>query len=65
MGLISQWGGGVKGKRDKMFFKSLAQGVLWGIWKEINRRILEGKVRGIMEVVDSILYEVGSWLLVS
>lgn len=35
-----------------------------GIWKETNSRIFEDKGRDCYEVVDSILREVGSWLMI-
>lgn len=47
-----------------MFIRALLHGVLWGIWKERNKRIFEDHKKNRLEVIDSILCEVGSWLLV-
>lgn len=38
---------------------------MWGIWKERNKRIFEDNKKGYGEVIDYILCEVGSWLLVN
>lgn len=47
-----------------MFIRALLHGVVCGIWKERKRRIFEDLERECWEVIDSILCEVGSWLLV-
>lgn len=41
--LFTQWEFGVKGVRSRMFFKAILSGVVWGIWKERNKRIFENK----------------------
>lgn len=37
--LIHQWGSGMGGGKKKAFSKALFQGVVWGLWKERNRRV--------------------------
>lgn len=44
---------------------TVLQGILWDIWKERNSRIFEDKKKGVNMVIDSILYEVASWLMVT
>lgn len=64
--LIWQWGGGVRGVRGRLLLWGVVlQRILWGIWKEHSRIIFEDKKRGVMMVIDSILCEVGSWLMVT
>lgn len=36
-----------------------------GIWRERNNIVFEGESRSCSEVVDSIIREVGSWLIVT
>lgn len=50
-------GGGVKEVRERVFLRALLQGV---VWKEINKRIFEDKMRNVWAVVDFVLCEVGS-----
>lgn len=38
--------------------------VFWNIWKERNQRVFEGKLQSRSEVLESIIREIGSWLLV-
>lgn len=47
-----------------MFIQALLHGVVWGIWKKRNKRILEDKNMEPWDVIDSILCEMGSWKLV-
>lgn len=42
---------------------ALAQGLMWGVWKERNRRIFEEMKREVWEIWDSILSEVGLWMV--
>lgn len=61
--MFHQWGWlGGRGKKE-VFFKNPSQGILWGIWKERNKRIFEGIRKWAMEVRDAILCEVGCWML--
>lgn len=62
--LFYQWGTGVKGDLGKMFPKVILTCVVWGIWKEINKRIFEDNERCERAVIDSIVYEISSWVLV-
>lgn len=62
--ILCQWGVGVFGQRGCMFFLTLLHGIVWGIWKERNRIIFEDKKINLGKVIDAILSEVGSWLLV-
>lgn len=39
-------------------------GVMWGVWKERNRRLFEEKVSSKSDLIDSIMREVISWLSV-
>lgn len=43
----------------------MVHGILWGIWKERNGRIFDEFNRGYREIVDSIIREVVSWLLIT
>lgn len=45
-----------------LFLDCLMHGVLWGVWKERNRRLFKEKFSSYGEVIDSIVREVGSWL---
>lgn len=59
-----EWGRGVKGDQGKMFLKVMLPGVIWGISEERNRRIFEDKERCMWAVIDSIVCEISSWVLV-
>lgn len=61
--LFCLWGRVVKGERSKIFIKVILAGVLWGIWKERNKRVFEDK-RSVWVVIDSIVCEISSWVLV-
>lgn len=50
--------------RGKAFWACLIHVVLWGIWRERNLRIFQGKSNCCNVVIDSIILEVGSWLFV-
>lgn len=65
-GLFHIWEGGgvVKGAKGKIFIHALLQGILWGLWKERNNRIFKDKERSVWRVIDSIIYEVASWVSV-
>lgn len=39
--------------------------VVWNLWRERNSRIFEGKHRSFMEVIDSMIREMGGWLFVT
>lgn len=43
---------------------AVIHGTLWDIWKERNQRIFKDNKRPVRVVIDSILGEVGSWLMV-
>lgn len=58
---LCQWYGGGQGKWTKIYWECLLHGVLWGIWKERNRWIFEGKTNNNNEVIDFIVREVGNW----
>lgn len=60
-GFISQWFNGGQGSYGKVFRDSLLHGIFWGIWKEMNLRLFEGKA-SISAVTNSIIREVGSWV---
>lgn len=60
---LSILGGGAFGKKERLFLGVIAQGIMWGIWKERNKRIFEGVEKGVWEVRDAIIWEVGLWLL--
>lgn len=62
--LVWQWDGRDQGARVKFFWDYLMHGVLWGIWRERNLRVFEDKFRSSSEVIDSIVREVGDWVLV-
>lgn len=47
-----------------MFWDNLLYAVMGGIWKERNRRVFEEKYNSREEVIDSIVRELGNWLLV-
>lgn len=40
-------------------------GVIWGIWKERNLRLFESKAKSSNKVIDSIVREVGGWVLMT
>lgn len=40
-------------------------GVIWGIWKERKRRIFEEAKMEYGSVTDTIISELGSWMMVS
>lgn len=63
---LLSWGkiGEIRGKKGKLFTDAVILGVMWGIWKERNKRIFEN-VKKEQFVLDSIVREVGSWLLIS
>lgn len=61
--LLSSWGGGGLGSKMKSFVGTLAQGLMWGVWKESYRRIFEEVKKVVWEVRDSILLEVGLWMV--
>ena len=63
--LFWQWTPVGLGELGKYFWRCLIHAVLWGIWRERNLGIFEGRSRSCNEVIDSIIQEVGSWLLVS
>lgn len=48
-----------------MFAKVILPGVVWGIWEEINKRVFEDKASGVWAVIDSIVGEISSWVLVN
>lgn len=52
------------GERPKTFWGCLIHAIIWGIWKERNRRIFDGKINSWNEVIDGIIQEVGGWLFV-
>lgn len=39
--------------------------IMWGIWKERNLRLLESKSHSYSEMIDSIVREVGGWVLLA
>lgn len=53
-----------RGVQRRMFLKAILPGVVWGIWKERNRRVFEDKTRSMWVVIDSIVCEINSWVLV-
>lgn len=61
--LVFQWEFGVKGNRGRMFFKVIHLGVVWGIWRERNKRVFDDTKMSAWEVVGSIVYEIYSWVL--
>lgn len=63
--LFNQWGKGIKGVRGRMFMRALIQCVIWGIWKERNQRNFEDKKREVRKIIDTILAEVCSWVMVT
>lgn len=65
MHLIDQWNCVGLHYRAKLFWSYLFHGVIWGICKERNLRIFEGKKREAEDVIESIIREVGGWLFVS
>lgn len=40
------------GVRGKIFVHALMQGILWGLWKEMNNRVFEDKRRNVWAVAD-------------
>lgn len=40
-------------------------GIMWGIWKEQNLRLFEGKSHLCGEVINSIVREVGGWVMLA
>lgn len=65
IGLFAQWNLWGLGDRGWCFWACLIHAVLWGIWKEKNLRIFEGRSKSSNGVIDSIIREVGSWIFVS
>lgn len=63
--LLFQWRRGLQGLRCSLFAKTLGQGTVWGIWKERNRKVFEDKKRHICAVIESIICEVNSWMLLN
>lgn len=55
---------GVNG-RSKLFGECLLHAIICGIWKERNNIIFQNKSRNFEEVIDVIIWEVGSWLIVT
>lgn len=62
--LICQWSWRFLGPLSKCFWFGILHGVCWGIWKERNRRIIEGLSKSPLKVAEFILFEVASWVLV-
>lgn len=62
--LFCQWGRGAKGPQGKMFLEVILLGVVWGIWKERNRRVFKDKAKSVWAVIDSIVCESSYWVLV-
>lgn len=62
---VCHWNGRFLDPRDKVFWMGILHGVCWGIWKERNKRIFEGVRKSPLEVAESILIEVTSWVTAS
>lgn len=58
--LFCQWGRGGKGDWGKMFLKVILPVVVWGIWKERNRRVFSDQFRNVWVVIDLIIHEISS-----
>lgn len=47
----------------RSLWRCLCHAVLWNLWKERNYRIFEEVLKSRSVVIDSIIQDVGNWLL--
>lgn len=63
--LFARWKVSGVGERGRSFWGCICHGIASNLWKERSRRIFDDSHKPLMEVIDSIIREVGSWLFVT
>lgn len=56
---------GVGDKKGKLFWRAMAQGIIWRVWKDKIRQVSEEVKLEWGAVRDAIIREVGAWMIIS